>query len=107
MSFWQRISNAGVTESATNETNRNIILCNRVSFLLACFILALGLVAFLFFGFIASTTFALLFPLVALLPIVLNANGHTNAARIFLWVAINVACIVTSILDKFDYRQLE
>lgn len=107
MSLWQRISTTGVTSSATSELNRTIILCNRVSLLLSCFILILGILSFLHFGFIASTKVALLFSLVTLLPIVLNDFGHINYSRIFLSVAISIACVVGSILDKYDYKQIE
>lgn len=107
MSFWQRVSNAGVIESSTRENNRAIVLCNRVSLLLASFILVLGLLSLLSFGLIASTKVAILFSFIILLPIVLNKNGRVDAARIFLSVAISIACIIASILDKFDYRILE
>ncbi len=107
MSLWQRISTTGVTSSATSELNRTIILCNRVSLLLSCFILILGILSFLHFGFIASTKVALLVSPVTLLPIVLNAFGHINYSRIFLSVAISLACVVGSTLDKLDYVQIE
>lgn len=107
MSFWQKISNTGVSSTASSELNRTIILCNRVSLLLSCFIFILGILSFAHFGFIASTKVALLFSLFTLLPIVLNEFGHINSSRTFLSVAISIACVVGSILDKFDYRQIE
>lgn len=107
MSFWQRISNAGVRENVSREINRSIVLCNRVSFLLACFILSLGLLSFQFFGLIASTKFAIIFSLLTVLPIFLNQIGRVDSARIFLSVAISIACVTASLLDKYDYHVME
>ena len=107
MSLWKTISYWGFNKTNTLHHARNVVLTNRVSILIAGLAFILFLVSALSFGFIYSSQLALGFSLVFLLPLFINHLGFTSASRILLSIVLSLASVVTSVVDKFDYFQLE
>ncbi|MFN5170397.1 MAG: sensor histidine kinase [Cyclobacteriaceae bacterium] len=100
--LWTLISQIGVNSFESWTHNRYIILTNRVSLLVCLFILLLDIVAISVFGIITSTILPFAAALVILLPIVFNAIGLFDLARIFLCITIPLSSVVVSIFDKMD-----
>lgn len=106
-SIWRRVSYWGKDGVHTKNQQRTLVLTNRISLLIAGFTLILCLLSVLSFGWIYSSQLALLFSLLFLLPMVLNRLGYLALAPMFLSMIISVASLIVSVVDKFDYFQLE
>lgn len=105
--FWSRLSHWGTNPSHPFQHRRNIILTNRISLLIAAFTFMLCILSTTAFGWIYSSQLALGFTLLFLFPLILNRLGFITLGRVFLSTIVSLASIVVSIVDKFDYFQLE
>jgi len=105
--FWLRLSHLGVTHLQTVQQKRAIILTNRISMLVAVFTFLLALASTLSFGWIFSSQLGSGITLVFLLPLILNKAGFISFARVSLSVALSIASLLVSVVDKFDYYELE
>ncbi|HNU41858.1 MAG TPA: HAMP domain-containing sensor histidine kinase [Cyclobacteriaceae bacterium] len=104
---WERISQWGTRPSQSVEQRRTVVLTNRISLLITAFSFVLCMLSFTAFGWIYTTQFAFGFTLLFLFPLLLNRLGFNSIARILLSLIISVASIVVSVIDKFDFYQLE
>ncbi len=107
MGLWRTLSYWGTDSSQSNHQRRIVILTNRVSILIAGFTFLLFILSSLSFGFIYSSQLALVFTLIFLLPLFINKVGYPSSARILLSIMLSLASLVISVIDKFDYFQLE
>lgn len=105
--IWERISQWGTRPSQSVEQRRTVMLTNRISLLITAFTFILCMLSFSAFGWIYTTQFAFGFTLLFLFPLLLNRLGFNSIARILLSLIISLASIVVSVIDKFDYYQLE
>lgn len=107
MGIWKKVSNTGVRPHQTLHQQRSIVLSNRVSTIVSGFTLILCILTIVSFGLIYSAQLALLFTIFFLLPILLNHFGLINASRVLLSVMLSLASLIISVIDKWDYFQLE
>jgi signal transduction histidine kinase len=104
---WERLSQLGIHNLQSTSQRRTVTLTNRISLLIAGFTLLMCLASTLSFGWIFSSQLALGFTFVFLLPLGLNRFGFVSVARVFLSVVLSIASLLVSVIDKFDYFQLE
>lgn len=102
MNLWTTITRTGVGLTKDRLQNRHIILCNRISSILALSTLLIFIVAFLYFGWILSVKLAFFSSIFFLIPIVLNKFTFFNVSRLLLSCSICIIAIVLSVADKFD-----
>lgn len=107
MSFWSRLSRWGTDGLSSTHEIRYIILCNRASILVAAFTFLLFLIGLIFFGWIYAVRVALGFSIFFLFPLALNKLGFAVASRILFSITVSLASLVVSVIDKFDFRQME
>ncbi|MBN8650168.1 MAG: hypothetical protein J0L67_01995 [Cytophagales bacterium] len=105
--IWRRLSHWGTHTSQPIQQRRTVTLTNRISLLIAAFTLFLCILSTSAFGLIYSSQLALGFTILFLSPLLLNRLGFISLARIFLSTIVSLASIVVSVVDKFDYFQLE
>ncbi len=107
MSLWNTISHWGTSPNYDHRKNRYITLSNRASVLVPGFTFLLFLLGLSFFGTIYSVNLALLFSVIFLFPLALNRIGLSVASRVIFSIALSVASVLVSVVDKFDYFQME
>lgn len=94
------------TTYANNPTQRRYIqIVNRVSILFALLVLLIGLVAFAYFGWFASSQLAIFTSALFLVFPLLNKLGYINSSRLLLILLIATAPTCISIVDKFDHPE--
>lgn len=107
MSFWNTVSHWGTTSGMNAQETRYVILSNRASILVSGFTFCLFLTGLSYFGLIYSIRLALAFSILFLFPLALNKMGFTIASRLIFSIIISIASVVISVVDKFDYFQME
>lgn len=107
MGLWRTISYWGANNSKNLHQMRNVVLTNRVTLLVSGLSILLSLLATLSFGFIYSAQLALVFGVIFIIPLFINKAGFLSAGRILLSTTLSLASLIISVIDKFDYFQLE
>jgi signal transduction histidine kinase len=102
MSVWYSISQVGVDANKSWLRNRDIIICNRVSTILAGLTLFISSISLAYFGWILPVDLAMGACVFFLTPILLNYYGWVNISRLLLACIVSIVTIVISIFDKFD-----
>lgn len=105
--IWRQLSQWGTQPTQPVQQRRNVTLTNRISLLISAFTFLLCVLSTSAFGWIYSSQLALGFTVLFLLPLVLNRFGFISVARVFLSIVVSLASLVVSVIDKFDYFQLE
>jgi|JI10StandDraft_1071094.scaffolds.fasta_scaffold00925_6 signal transduction histidine kinase len=105
--IWRQLSHWGTHTSQPIQQRRTVTLTNRISLLIAAFTFFLCILSSSAFGWIYSSQLALGFTILFLSPLLLNRLGFISLARMFLSIIASLASIVVSVVDKFDYFQLE
>jgi signal transduction histidine kinase len=107
MNLLSTLSQSGIRPEIDSSQQRNIIISNRISLVIAAFTLLVSIVAMADFGMTNVVKLGLVFTFVFLLPLLINQAGFTNASRIILSVVVSLTSIVASIVDKLDFYALE
>ncbi len=105
MRLLERLDQIGTTYADNPTRRRYIQIVNRVSILFALLVLLIGLVAYAYFGWFASTRLAMVTSALFLLFPLLNKLGYINSGRYFLILLIATAPTCISIIDKFDHPE--
>lgn len=105
MRLLEQLDQLGNAFAINPAQRRYVQIANRVSFLFFVLVLLIGLVAYAYFGWFATTRLAMVTAALFLLFPLLNRLGYTNSSRLLLIVLIATAPTSISIVDKFDHPE--
>jgi signal transduction histidine kinase len=105
MNLWTKASYSGLNFAKKPAERRGILLCNQISSILICLQIVMFVLYAYWYGWNVITAIMPFFIILYLFPIFLNAQGYTNASRIWLSVLIPVIITALSIYSKSLYYE--